>query len=50
MNSVALFINDICSELHQLVNNVADGLFVTGNGICRNNNAVIWADGNLFVT
>ena len=49
VNVIHLFVNNFRAELHQLVNDTADGLFVAGNGGCGNNNVIVRADGNLPV-
>ena len=41
--SVGLFVYNLCAELHKLVNDVADGLFVARYRRCRNYNIVVRA-------
>ena len=46
---VHFFVNNLSTELHKLIDNPADGLFVTGNRRCRNNNVIVRTDKNLAV-
>lgn len=49
MDFVHLLIYDIRAELHQLVDDTADGLFVAGNRSCGNYNIIVWMNFDLTV-
>ena len=49
MDFVHLLIYDIRAELHQLVNDTADGLFVAGNRSCGNYNIIVRVNFDLTV-
>ncbi len=49
MNVIHTLIHNLGAKLHKLVYDNVDCLFVSGNGIRRNNNKVVWSHRNLAV-
>ena len=49
MHAVALFINNICAQLIQMVNSARNQLFVARNRCCRDNNCITGHNIHLFV-
>ena len=49
MDLVHLFIDDLCSQTHQLIDNTVDKFFVAGNRPSRDNDKVVWGHLDLAV-
>ena len=44
MDVIHFFVDDLRPQLHQLIDHLADSFFIAGDRICRNDDAVVWAN------